>query len=571
MMDAATAQYYAAHAAAVALRYESVASPLARYFGVAFPTGARVLDVGAGSGRDLAALLAAGYDAWGVEPVEALAAAALAHHPELSGRLVHAALPALGEPFGGGFDGIVCSAVLMHVPRAELFDAALALRALLRAHGRLLLSLPLVRADLADSGRDPHGRLFEPYAPDEVQLLFERLGFGALGRWDRDDALGRTGTRWCTLLLERRTGGALRAVDQIEAILNRDRKVATYKLALFRALAELATQEPRVATWCADGQVAVPIRRLAEKWLEYYWPILAAERFVPQSAAEGAGAAQPLKFRAALRALMQPYAGRGEHGGLAAWWLDRARGRVGDDYAPLQAALRAITAALRDGPVRYSGGALDTGAVFAFDARTGQVRMHADLWRELALLGHWITDAVVLRWAALTERFGQRAGVRAAEVLPLLLARPEPARATDLARSVYQQHAELRCTWSGVALLAARFEVDHVIPFALWGSNDLWNLLPVAAPVNRDKSDRLPAAELLVASRARVIDGWEKLREALPEPFDRQAAHLLGRPVRGGAGWHDELFGRLREAIELTALQRGVERWTPRPRTTSAR
>jgi 2-polyprenyl-3-methyl-5-hydroxy-6-metoxy-1,4-benzoquinol methylase len=56
-------------------------------------------------------------------------------------------MPELGMPFGGGFDGIVCSAVLMHVPDHEMFDAALAIRALLKPRGRLLLSLPLSRGE----------------------------------------------------------------------------------------------------------------------------------------------------------------------------------------------------------------------------------------------------------------------------------------------------------------------------------------------------------------------------------------------------------------------------------------
>ena len=99
----------------------------------------------------------------------------------------------------------------------------------------------------------------------------------------------------------------MRAVDQIECILNRDKKVATYKLTLFRALAELALQEPRCATWNADGRVGVPLQRLAEKWLGYYWPIFASQRPIPQSQAEGAGG-KPVKFRQALTALMAPYA-----------------------------------------------------------------------------------------------------------------------------------------------------------------------------------------------------------------------------------------------------------------------
>ncbi len=195
------------NAADVAGRYEAVASPVARYFRLAFPEGSRVLDVGAGSGRDLAELLALGYDAYGAEPVAEMAARALAAHPRLQGRMSDAALPGLGAPFGGGFDGILCSAVLMHLPEADLFDAAFALRNALRANGRLLLSLPLERGDVVSGERAADGRLFSPCAPERIQLLFERIGFQQVGRWDSGDALSRAGTRWYTLLFDLRAGG----------------------------------------------------------------------------------------------------------------------------------------------------------------------------------------------------------------------------------------------------------------------------------------------------------------------------------------------------------------------------
>jgi len=219
--DPATTRHYSLHAEAVAARYETVASPVAGHFRLAFPDGCRVLDIGIGSGRDLAELLALGYEARGIEPVPQMVAAALTHHPELAGRIASAGLPALGEPFGGRFDGILCSAVLMHVPEADLFASALALRAALRAQGRLLLSLPLVRGDLVDGERDGDGRLFKSYPPDLIQKLFERLGFHLLGRWDSDDALARAGMRWYTLLFE------LRAVEPIEGVFIRERQPAT--------------------------------------------------------------------------------------------------------------------------------------------------------------------------------------------------------------------------------------------------------------------------------------------------------------------------------------------------------
>ena len=566
IVDAETAKFYERNAVELAARYESAASPVERYYPLAFPCGARVLDVGAGSGRDLAALLRAGYEGYGVEPSPGLRDAARGAHPELTTRLTDGALPALGTPFGGSFDGIVCCAVLMHVPEAELFDAALALRGLLKPHGRLLMSIPASRTGVGEDHRDDKGRLFQPYLPEEMQLLFERLGFQLIGRWDTEDVLQRTGTSWVTLLLELRAGGQTRAVDQIEGILNRDRKVATYKFALFRALAEISTQEPRAARWLPGGRVAVPMDRIARRWLNYYWPIIASDRFVPQSQAEGAGnLQQPVTFRAPLLALIQQFSGQGAHGGLTAWHLASTSGRLPAEIVALEReALRSIAGAIRSGPVTYAGGSLESGRVFEYDARTKAVLMSDGLWRELSLLGHWIVDAVVVRWAALTERFAQSQGLHSGDVLPLLLARPEPERATAQARAVFLASGAGHCVWSGRELSHRSLAVDHLIPFALWGNNDLWNLVPAHAAINGHKSDKLPAGALLLERRLSIVNSWSLLRDAMPEAFDRQALHLLGSRPGGESNWRSDLFARLREAVEVTALQRGVERWTPK-------
>jgi SAM-dependent methyltransferase len=99
-MDTATVAFYATHAPDVVRRYEAVDSPVARFFGTAFASGCRVLDVGAGSGRDLAALLSLGYDAYGAEPVEAMAAGAISSHPQLAGRIANVGLPVIEPTMG---------------------------------------------------------------------------------------------------------------------------------------------------------------------------------------------------------------------------------------------------------------------------------------------------------------------------------------------------------------------------------------------------------------------------------------------------------------------------------------
>lgn len=138
-MDLKTAQYYEEHASELVERYNSVPSPASSFFSVAFPQGSRVLDVGAGSGRDLNALLLAGYDAYGVEPSQALRDAAPLTFPAVAGRVSAGQLPQLDSPAGAPFDGVLCSAVLMHIPEGDLFDTAFTLRRLLKPHGRLLI------------------------------------------------------------------------------------------------------------------------------------------------------------------------------------------------------------------------------------------------------------------------------------------------------------------------------------------------------------------------------------------------------------------------------------------------
>lgn len=559
-MDASTLNFYARNAADIAQRYEQVQSPLQAKFPMAFAKEARVLDIGCGSGRDAALLQTLGCNVYGVEPTQALREVAMAAHPGLIGRISDGALPNLGLPFGGEFDGVLCCAVLMHLPQHQLFDAAFAIRKVLKSHGRLLISLPLSRGESLQDERDDHGRLFKSYAPDEIALLFERLGFQEIGRWENADSLARSGTSWYTLLLELRSKTIQRPLDQIEAILNRDKKEATYKLALFRALAEIATQQARRAVWMPGGEVGIPIERVAQLWMQYYWPIVAHSRFVPQSQAEGADG-KSLKFRNALATLAAPFTQQGDHSGLTSWHLAQTSGTLPPEiHAASNQALRLIVQTIKDGPVTYSGGALESGPVFRYDKQTRCVVMAVELWRELCLMGHWVSDAVIVRWAALTQRFGVRHGVTASDVLPLLLAKPEPQRATSLARRAFESAKMERCVWTNKPL-GQQFAVDHVIPFSLWGNNDLWNLVPADPRANLSKSDKLPSAELLLNTQDRLVHSWNVLRSAMPQAFAAQAIHVVGKPLSASSGWETELHAALREAVELTAIQRGCERW----------
>lgn len=197
-MDSRTRAYYQTNTAERVALWESIESPQAALFPTLFTAGQRILDVGSGSGRDLALLLRLGVEAWGLEPVDELRAAAVARHPELAGRIVAGPVEAYAEANPAAYDGVLLSAVLMHVPDSELFDFVIALRRLVRAGGVAVVSIPLERDDVDEStGRDARGRLFVMRGESQVTLFFERLGFVVESRYRSNDAAGRDAT-WAT-------------------------------------------------------------------------------------------------------------------------------------------------------------------------------------------------------------------------------------------------------------------------------------------------------------------------------------------------------------------------------------
>ncbi len=203
-MDSATVNYYSQNAQTVAERYESVVSSLSKSFEEAFKPRSRLLDIGCGSGRDLALLASLGHEGFGVDATPEFVTLSQSLHPELTGKVLHAALPNFEPPFGGGFDGILCSAVLMHIAESELVPAALSIKRCLKNHGRLLYSVPSKRLDVVTENRDANGRLFVPDQSNRLQKIFEQLGFSLISKWDNADSLGRDSAAWISVLMELR-------------------------------------------------------------------------------------------------------------------------------------------------------------------------------------------------------------------------------------------------------------------------------------------------------------------------------------------------------------------------------
>ena len=519
-----------------------------------------MLDIGCGSARDLAALHTQGLQVTGIDASDQMLIEARQHHPELAGRLHQGALPdSIPDLPDAPFDNILLNAVLMHIPDGDLFSTALTIKGLLKPEGQLVVSIPTERDDTdSSSGRDKYDRLMILRSEAAVSLLFERLGFRKTAAWHSNDQLGRSGISWVTIQFRLSSEGIARPVARIESIINTDKKTATYKLALLRACCDIAQRESGRVAWHPDGRARLPMESLVERWTEYYWPIMASSRFVAQNQGEAPDCAKPVSFRRSLTGLVDHYRSQG---GYSAFTEDLRSSDLEITEKQLWSPTRtAIRNAIIKGPVYYAKGAADGSRPFEYDKQSGSVLLSADLWREFSLLGHWIRDSLLLRWAEETDRMSN-GDIPVGDALALLLSDLQPERDQNRVRSAFLEIPGLECVWSGKSLKPKTLHIDHAIPFSLWRDNSLWNLLPADEKVNSSKSDKLPTLGLLRRRRDNIIGSWRTTNFGSPVRFANEASTLLGRTP--GTDWEQPLFQALMEAVEVTATRRGIERWEP--------
>lgn len=203
-MDSVTKSFYDDNSELLVERYNNSSPEYTELFINYFEAGSTVLDIGSGSGRDLAILLQLGFKAYGIEPSKSMIESSYIYHKTIKDKVYLGCLPdeiPTNLPFNI-WDNIVVAAMLQHIPESKLSDTLLSIYKLLEDNGKLLLSIPTKYPNIVNN-RDKYDRLFYLRSKYIYLRLLQRIGFSFIHETVSLDSLGRDDTEWTTLILKK--------------------------------------------------------------------------------------------------------------------------------------------------------------------------------------------------------------------------------------------------------------------------------------------------------------------------------------------------------------------------------
>ena len=317
---------------------------------------------------------------------------------------------------------------------------------------------------------------------------------------------------------------------RISTILKHESKRNTYKIALVRALNDVALEYPHLGRNSLD--VAVPLSLLAEFWFAYYWAFVDPKLPIRQG-----HDATDFSFRedlTAFRTLWQ--SGFGADSPAEGYYIKNVMGLVrkrATYSTQIQQAYETCIAkaakALQQ-PIRYAG----TGEYTLFhkpqrlrdlvnvvpipsaDDNDLCLVVPRALWAVFEEHSLWIEALCIHEWCLFTETVKQpEQKLLRGEVYTLLTARPDNRRPLTWERNqidlLLMEGYQFACPWTQKLIRGgSQYDLDHIIPISIRPMNELWNLVPADPHFNsHTKRDRLPSPESLSRAQSIVLQTYE--------------------------------------------------------------
>jgi len=460
---------------------------------------ARILDLGAGAGRDSKYLAEQGAKnhvyVTAIEPASTLAEIGKHQTQGLNVNWLQDSLPDLSVVTKQevSFDLILLSAVWMHIPESQRERSLRKLANLLKPGGKLVISLR--------HGESGDERKMFDVCSEQLTSLSQNLGLTTLLVTDKSpDMIGRGSVKWQTVVLQLPDDGS-GAFPFIRHVALNDGKSATHKLALMRG-------------------VILPVGLVALYWAHQYKDLIDKHQlFQTPNANINMGFMKADGWHKLTERQASDY----RIGNLF----------VGDDAIAMHKMLSASVSNIKNMPCKFITYPNSDKGVFEVMSKTVRAKdaLFVDLstlnqWGEFSLPEHlwiaftryacWIEPVLISEWVKTMANYKGNAKYQLPEQQHHLVSALnwlEPQRNTTEVRKRFEslkvtkgnQH---NCVWTDKSL-KHQYAIDHCMPFARWPNNDLWNLLPSDVNANGQKSDRLPTELKIKNAKQRITDWWQ--------------------------------------------------------------
>ncbi len=374
----------------------------------------------------------------------------------------------------------------------------------------------------------------------------------------------------------------------ISTILKHDTKVTSYKIALLRAINDVVLTYPDLRTYQSD--VAVPLKLLAEFWIAYYWPFVDPDNPIQQGqrAQRQGQTINDMAFRPALTELRRQW--EQVIGGLknpadGFFLINELRSPRKHQRYPqplIDAYQQAIAAVAKtiEMPIRYAGPghwsifekpqaynqvASRTVAVPGTKVRDRCLIIPLDLWATFRQMSLWVEALCIHEWCLFSGRVSNH---DRGYIYCLLTSRPDNRRPLTWERNqidiLIMEGTIFTCPWTEKPITqGTAYDLDHILPIAVYSTNELWNLVPADPEFNSHKKrDRLPTAERLAVATPRLEQTYlsygasKPLIEVLREDVGMRFA-----TVQIGSGFSERLSVAVAELVEEVAEARNLARF----------
>ena len=371
--------------------------------------------------------------------------------------------------------------------------------------------------------------------------------------------------------------------SSINSIIERDKAEGVYKYFLLKSAIESCQEYPHYAEFNnEENRVTLPTGLCVIKWMTDFYPLFAHNTFITLGKKDTISG-KKMAIRRIFEEVCKYYS---KYGGISVFYNDLKYGHIPDEIRGEVFELsRVIVYTITRLPMRHIGFS-QSGKRYAlfrieeertftkrnltadFSIKTiidgfGKFSISYDLYLIFRDLGGFILGTGTVSQKIRETLYAKNDTISKSEIDNLLSITPVSERDTEDARKAYKKairEGRSVCVWGNGNLTESTLVVDHLIPFAVWKSNDLWNLVPATQEENSKKSDKIPSISRLERKKEAIFQCWDLLSAAYPHEFNRGlSVGLLGEEPK--EDWKEKAFERVCAISRYLIESRGYEEW----------